>query len=253
MTRPWTNLFTPEELAAYEAYQRELRERVQVLGQRPALMVIDVTRAFCGQPGQSLAESTAEWPTSCGPAAWEAMPHIEVLLDAARRASLPVVYTTAQPGAERFFGGVVKMRAGRTSVMSRPGAVDIPPQIAPRDDELVLQKPKASAFFATPLIAHLQRLGADSLIFCGTTTSGCVRASVVDGFSWGYPTFVVQEAVFDRSQLSHEIGLFEMNVKYADVITLSETLDWLQRGPDGMPFVDRSVSEATQTAMKEGT
>ena len=229
MTRPWMELFSPEEQAVYEAYQSGLQQRVQPYGQRPALLVIDVTRAFCGEQGQSLAESLAEWPTSCGPAAWEAMPHIEALLDATRRAGLPVVYTTAQPGAELYFGAVVKMPAGRRPVISRPGAVEIPAQIVPGDGELVLQKPKASAFFATPLVAHLQRLGVDSLLVCGTTTSGCVRATVVDGFSWGYATFVVQEAVFDRSRLSHEVNLFEMNVKYADVIPMQEALDWLGR------------------------
>jgi len=229
MTRPWMELFSPEEQEVYQAYQSGLRQRVQAYGQRPALLVIDVTRAFCGEQGQSLAESLAEWPTSCGPAAWEAMPYIEELLNAMRRAGLPVVYTTAQPGAELFYGGVVKMPAGRTSVGTRPGAVEIPARIAPQEGELVLQKPKASAFFATPLVAHLQRLQVDSLLICGTTTSGCVRASVVDGFSWGYATFVVQEAVFDRSRLSHEVNLFEMNVKYADVIAMQEALDWLQR------------------------
>lgn len=247
MTRSWTELFSPADLAVYEAYQSGLRERVQAFGQRPVLLVIDVTRAFCGHPGQSLPDSVAEWPTSCGPAAWTAMPHLQSLIDATRRAALPVVYTTAQPGAERFYGGVVKMREGRTSVMSRPGAVEIPAEIAPREDELVLQKPKASAFFATPLVAHLQRLGADSLIFCGTTTSGCVRASVVDGFSWGFPTFIVEEAVFDRSPLSHEISLFEMNVKYADVIGLDEALQWLQHCSSTSQTVDgvRQVTQST--------
>ena len=175
------------------------------------------------------------------------MPHIQTLIDAVRRAGLPVIYTTAQPGAERFYGGVVKMRAGRTSVMSRPGAVDIPDEIAPRDGELVLRKPKASAFFATPLLAHLQQLGVDSLIFSGATTSGCVRASVVDGFSWGYPTFVVEETVFDRSPLSHDISLFEMNVKYSDVLNLQETLAWLQRCANGDEVATASAAASQPT------
>lgn len=244
MTQQWMKLFSPEDLAVYEAYQNGLRERVQSFGQRPALLVIDVTRAFCGHPGQSLSDSIAEWPPSCGPAAWQAMPYIQNLLDATRRAGLPVVYTTAQPGAERFYGGVVKMHEGRTSVMSRPGAVEIPAEIAPQEDELVLQKPKASAFFATPLVAHLQRMGVDSLLISGTTTSGCVRASVVDGFSWGYPTFVVEEAVFDRSPLSHQISLFEMNVKYADVISMNDALAWLQGSATNMSQPAQVTSEA---------
>ena len=73
MTQQWMKLFSPEDLAVYEAYQNGLRERVQSFGQRPALLVIDVTRAFCGHPDQSLSDSIAEWPPSCGPAAWQAM------------------------------------------------------------------------------------------------------------------------------------------------------------------------------------
>lgn len=229
----WLELLPAEDRRVYEAYQSGrpgdgLGKRVQRFGRHPALLIVDVTRAFCGQEGQSLEESLAEWPTSCGPAAWEAMPHIQALLDAARRAGLPCIYTTAQPGAEHFYGGVVKRPEGKTSPVTWPGANEIPAQIAPQDGELVLRKPKASAFFATSLPVYLQRAGVDSLLFCGATTSGCVRASVVDGFSWGYATFVVQEAVFDRSRFSHAVNLFEMNAKYADVIAVEEALTWLE-------------------------
>ena len=90
-------------------------------------------------------------------------------------------------------------------------------------------KPKASAFFDTALVSYLIRRGVDSLVVTGATTSGCVRATVVDGHSHGYPTFVVEDACFDRSRLSHGVNLFEMNAKYADVVTASELIERVQR------------------------
>jgi maleamate amidohydrolase len=223
--RWWEELVAGEEK---EAYKGTHQGQAQPRGRRPALLVVDVTRAFCGEQGRSLAEAVRTWPTACGPVAWEAMPHLRRLIEAARAACVPVIYTTAQPGADRVFGGTVKGESGAMgSLMAWPGAQEIPDEIAPRTDELVLAKPKASAFFGTALLAHLHRQGADSLIVCGTTTSGCVRATVVDGFSWGYPTFLVEEATFDRARLSHGVSLFELNAKYADVIGVDDAIGWL--------------------------
>ena len=225
--RWWEEVFAEHERVVYEGTHKG---QAQPRGQRPALLVVDVTRAFCGQPGQSMIESIRTWPTSCGPHAWAAIPHIRALIEAARAAAVPVIYTTAQPGADRLYGGTVKGESGAMgSPMAWPGAQEIPEEIAPREGDLVLTKPKASAFFATPLLAYLHREGIDCLVVCGTTTSGCVRASVVDGFSWGYPVFVPEEAVFDRARLSHAVNLFELNAKYADVITVGEATGWLSQ------------------------
>jgi maleamate amidohydrolase len=232
--RWWEELFSSEDREVYGAYQAALAERRPPVERRPALLVVDVTRAFCGRPEQSLQESVREWPTSCGPTAWEAMPHLQRLLAAARAAGRPVVYTTAQPGVHTYYGGVVKLkRGGGTPVTARPGAVDIPAEIAPQPDELVLQKPKASAFFDTPLVAYLLRQGVDSLLVCGTTTSGCVRATVVDGFSHGFPVYLAEEATFDRSRLSHGVSLYELNTKYADVVSVDVSIQWLTACAEG--------------------
>lgn len=242
--RWWEQVFADEERTVYHGTHKG---QSQPRGRRPAVLVVDVTRAFTGVSGQTLAESAQSWPTSCGPSAWEAIPHIRRLLDAARNAGTPIVFTTAQPGADRVYGGTVKGESGAMgSPMAWPGAQEIPREIAPRDGELVLAKPKASAFFCTPLLAYLHRHGVDCLIVCGTTTSGCVRATVVDGFSWGYPVFIAEEAVFDRARLSHAVNLFEMNVKYADVITVDDAAAWLAglgaRGHD--PVDGRAVMTA---------
>ncbi|MBI4316869.1 MAG: isochorismatase family protein [Chloroflexi bacterium] len=226
--RWWEEVFSGEDRPVCQGVGGA---RPQPRGRHPALLVVDVTRAFCGEKGLRMAESVKEWPTSCGPAAWEAMPHIQKLLDAARGAGATVVYTTVLPGADRLYGGTVKGEGNRDpkeSLMAKPGAQDIPSEIAPRQGELVLMKPKASAFFCTPLLAHLHRKKVDCLIVCGTTTSGCVRATVVDGFSWGYPVLLAEEAVFDRVRLSQAVGLFEMNAKYADVLPVAEVTRWLE-------------------------
>lgn len=215
--RWWQQLFADEEAAAYAAQSGP----PAALGRRPALLVVDVVQAFIGDPGQTLAESVQQWPMSCGPAAWQALPTLRGLIDLAVERVWPIVYTIAQEGSATAFGGTVKGHTGRLAeVMDRQGAQAIPTEVAPPPAALVLPKPKASAFFATPLLAHLVRSGVDSLVVAGTTTSGCVRATVVDGHSWGFPVRVVEDACFDRARLSHGVSLYEMNAKYADVVRL---------------------------------
>ncbi len=94
---------------------------------------------------------------------------------------------------------------------------------------MVIFKERASGFFGTPLVAHLTQLGIDSLIVCGESTSGCVRASCVDGYSLGYHVSIVEEIVFDRSVLSHKVNLFDLHHKYADVMTLEEVKEGLKQ------------------------
>src|SRR5712672_2952446 len=97
----------------------------------------------------------------------------------------------------------------------------------------VIYKERASGFFGTPLVAHLRKLGVESLIVCGESTSGCVRASTVDAYSYAFHNVVVEECTFDRSLLSHKVNLFDLHHKYADVMHLDEVvahLDGLARG-----------------------
>jgi nicotinamidase-related amidase len=211
----WAELFT----AHGDSYDPKHWSKTNRLGRRPAVLVIDVVRSFTGDEGQTFEEATATYPTACGPVAWEAMPHLQRVLALADERGWPVVYTTGQAGGARPFGGPVKGERGPLgSPMDRPRAQEIPDAIKPSAETVVIAKTKASAFFDTPLLAYLIRQGVDSIIVTGATTSGCVRATVVDSHSHGYPTFVVEEAVFDRSRLSHGVNLFEMNAKYADVV-----------------------------------
>lgn len=198
------------------------------LGQRPALMVIDATWAFCGDRREPLRAALARWPNACGPAAWDAIDNIAVLLRVFRAEGRPVIYTHGSWRADRWDLGSWRWK----HVPSRPGAqpaVDRDPDqvvsaLRPEPTDLMIGKQKPSAFFGTPLQSHLTLLGCDSLMITGGTTSGCVRATVVDAFSANYRVAVVADACFDRNQTSHAVSIVDMNAKYADTLSTEEAL-----------------------------
>src|SRR5207302_5872896 len=102
------------------------------------------------------------------------------------------------------------------------------PDYKPPAGDVVITKQRASVFFGTPLVAHLTQLGVQTLIVCGESTSGCVRASVVDAYSHGLHVALVEECCFDRSLLSHQVNLFDMHHKYADVLHAEEVIAHLE-------------------------
>jgi nicotinamidase-related amidase len=104
---------------------------------------------------------------------------------------------------------------------------DIIDEVAPIDGEPVIRKSSPSAFWGTPLMGHLNALGVDTIIAVGESTSGCVRASVLDGCTSRFRMIVVEEGVFDRHEAAHAINLFDMNQKYADVLPLADVLEYL--------------------------
>jgi nicotinamidase-related amidase len=203
-------------------------------GSRPALLLIDLYYGVFGDAPEPLVEAIKTWPSSCGPAAWEALPHIQRLLDGARAAGIPVVHITmlANAGMPGWFEGVHGQAATRPT---DPAALDrqrrapeIIDELAPIDGEVVLRKSAPSAFWGTPLMAELNRLGVDTLIVGGESTSGCVRASVIDAASYRFRVQVVEECVFDRHEAPHAINLFDMHQKYADVIPLEDALKYIE-------------------------
>ncbi len=217
-------------------------------GNRPALLIIDVTRAFLGSTSRPVLESVEEYRTSCGEAGWRALPNIQKLLESCRANHIPVVFTTGDAVTRPLLQGAVK-GAGAGSV-AFPGTTgdlkgdEIPEQIAPLPSELVIRKSRASAFFGSSLVACLRSMNIESLLIAGVATSGCVRASVVDAFSYGFRCSIVEECTFDRIELSHLVSLFDMNAKYADVITLDEALNYVGE-------VGASRRKATVTARAE--
>lgn len=209
-------------------------------GRRPVLLVIDVNYAFCGDKCEPIEQSIVRWRNSCGASAWDALPHIARLLRAARAKQLPVIYTTGEPASpDPFLRGrwVDKNPSGLTDHLVTTGNVIIP-DIAPMAGEIVIPKAKPSAFFGTMLAGYLADLGADSVIACGTTTSGCVRATVLDGFSFNYRMSVVIEATFDRFESSHAMCLFDLNAKYADVVHVDATVTYIESLPGSLFLAD---------------
>jgi maleamate amidohydrolase len=209
-------------------------------GKRPALLVIDVNYAFCGDKREPILESMKKWRTSCGEAAWDALLILQEIIAAAREREIPVIYTTGLPPDMRRqdgWGGGLWKRSSR----SAPGAAasnhdgnEIMPQIAPDERDIIIHKHLPSAFFGTYLQSHLVELGCDSLIVTGTTTSGCVRATVLDAFHLNYKTCVVEDGCFDRFDMSHAASLFDMHAKYADVRQSPDVIGHLQSLTKGL-------------------
>lgn len=202
------------------------------LGARPTLLVIDVTYGFTGSRPMPIEDAIAEYPTSCGGAAWQALPRIRALVDAFRDCELPVVWTTGDHADAGAFGSAT-MR-GRSA--GHPGNErrrdEIHEQVAPNGYGAVITKSRASAFYGTLLSAYLTRERVDSVVLVGCTTSGCVRASAVDAFSAGYRAFVAADCCFDRSAISHDVSLFDLSHKYAYVLDSDELLRQLSK-PSG--------------------
>lgn len=191
----------------------------QWTGERPALLVIDVTRSFVGDSSLSDEENLSRYRTYCGPTGAAAVPVIVGVLERFRRAGFPVFFTAGAIDltAEQL-GGWNRVNSRATddagTLAERHAVVD---EVAPISGEMLIRKEKPSAFHGTPLLGHLLRTGSDSLVVVGCSTSGCVRATVVDGFSHNLPVCVVADATFDRSRISHDVALFDMAGKYAQV------------------------------------
>jgi maleamate amidohydrolase len=195
------------------------------LGERPCLIVIDVTMSFLGRrPGDETGE---DYVTGCGEVGWKRLPTVIRVLEAAREAGIPRVITCGAPAAASVVGGAIKLSQD-PAVAYRTHAAPFPEELVPREDEFVIEKTKASAFFQTPLLTFLHQRRVDSLLVVGTTTSGCVRATVVDGCSYGYPVAVAHDACFDRSEFQHAANLFDIQMKYGSVISSDELVRAMQ-------------------------
>lgn len=211
----WKDVVPADVLKLYSHYRRSTS-----VGQRAALLAIDLYElAYQGGP-QPVAEVSKVYPSSCGINAWTAIEPTKRLFAAARAAGLPIIYTTSdtRPDSKPNSIRATKRRSDKTD----PSVFEIRPEFAPVQGDTVITKQRASAFFGTPLIAHLTLLGVQTVIVCGESTSGCVRASTVDGYSYGFHMAMAEECCFDRSEMSHKINLFDLHHKYADVIHVDD-------------------------------
>lgn len=186
-------------------------------GARPALLVIDMINAFT-DPGKPLGSDLTA-----------VIERLTPVLTAARSARIPVYYTTVGYEEGLADAGVwFRKQKGLTSLMLGTEAVEIDARLAPQPREHVVVKKYASSFFGTDLASRLTSTGIDTVIITGCTTSGCVRATAVDAVQLGYRPMVVREAVGDRSPAAHEQSLFDLQQKYADVVSAEETIAYLK-------------------------
>jgi nicotinamidase-related amidase len=183
-------------------------------GERPALVVVDLNLGFTDRAS----------PLACDLDG--VVDAVAELLDEARRAGLPVVYTTVayDEGARRSAAAFIDKVPALLTLEAGSRWVEIDPRVAPRPGEPVLTKLFASAFFGTTLATLLASSGCDGLVVTGASTSGCVRATVVDALQHGYRPAVPREAVGDRNPTAHEANLYDIDAKYGDVVSLAETV-----------------------------
>ena len=179
-------------------------------GRRPAVVVVDLNCGFT-DPSSSLACDLEE-----------VLGATRSLLDVARTAGVPVFFTTVVYDEVGEAAAAVFLRKVPALKLCRPGSrwVEIDSRLGPRADEPIIEKSGASAFFGTPFAAMLA--GRDTLVVCGASTSGCVRATVVDAMQHGFAPIVPRECVGDRSVAAHEQSLADIGGRYGDVMDVDE-------------------------------
>jgi maleamate amidohydrolase len=194
----------------------DLDRKSQGLGSRPALLIVDVINSFTDPDCPLGSESS------------EVVEANRQLLSAFREKCLPVVFTTVVYH-DKDQARVFRSRVPALNILE-PGShwVAVDPRLEPRTDEPVFEKQWASGFFKTPLDEYLRGQGVDSLVVTGLTTSGCVRATAVDGLQYDYKVIIPAQAVGDRNEEAHRANLFDLNAKYADVLDLVDVLELIR-------------------------
>lgn len=221
----WDDLLTDVER---EVIRRGGYGKRRGFGQSPALVMIDCQYNHIGAD-RPILEQLDEWPAGAGAAGWDIVRRIEPVLTASREIEAPVIYTRychSEQGAR--FDAFAKKRGRDLSAFTdgAPGTRIVEP-LAPRDGELVVDKVHASAFYGTALISYLIGMGIDTLLVTGVSTSGCVRATVVEAVSMNFNVGVLADCVADRIPASHKASLLDLWMKYADVIDSSAALAYL--------------------------
>ena len=237
-TPPWLRFQTRRDRDLQAMFPP--RRRMPVA--RAVLLSVDNYRAGIGDEPQPLQTSVLTWPSSTGLEGWAALQRIADLLAACRDVAVPVVHVVGVPQEEsgipswRSGGGGRREQAApdgaapEDALERRARSFELVPQAAAAPGEPVLRKSAPSAFFGTPLAALLVSLGCRTLIVVGQSTSGCVRATVTDAASSRLSVVVPAECVYDRSESSHAVNLFDMHDKYADVVPVDDLLAELRAG-----------------------
>ena len=229
--RIWDDFLTERDR---EVYARSGYGKRGGFGKRPALFIIDVQYNFCGEKPEDILEGLKTYRTHCGREAWEAVEHIVPLLHLAREKNIPVFYTESARRPDMVDSGVQvgkNHRGGEKTVLEGTRATQTLEVLAPRPQDILIAKRKPSSFFGTIFMSQLNFFDVDTLILTGCTTSGCLRATAVDAYSFNFKVVVPEETAFDRFQASHAMSLFDLNCKYADVIPTAEVAAYLDALP----------------------
>ena len=220
--KPWDDVISKEELRAYEAAGFG---RPSGLGKHPALLISDIQSRTVGTKRAPYWDAIQEVPTSCGDVGWAAVDALVPLLELFRARGWPVMYPHVAPKVA-YEGGRLAEKVPAIMGIAAKG-YEFVEQIAPREGDVLVPKKHPSAFFATALCSHLIDKHVDTVIVAGCSTSGCVRGTVVDAFSYNFKVAVAQECVFDRSITSHKVNLFDIGQKYADVLPTADLITQL--------------------------
>ena len=220
----WRDLLSEEDL---KTIARARFGRRVGMGQRPAIIVIDAQNFMVGSnDGPSDAH-----PSACGKPAREALERLAGLLTIARASAVPVIYTSFVLKADGSDIGVYGRKRDLLHIegwcLEGSGGAEIHPLVAPLPGDLVLVKKKPSAFLGTPLLGLLIDRSIDTIIVTGGSTSNCVRATTVDAASYNFRTLVVEDCVFDRISISHQVALFDIDRQYGDVVSSGELITML--------------------------
>jgi nicotinamidase-related amidase len=220
---PWEGVIPDADIESFAGGAASM-ERPLEMGESPALVIVDMTRAFV-VPG---------YPTSHSASGEPAVRHNAVLLAAARRLGMPIYFTKqyVDPTHVPTRTELGRWRPSQTQPASPelgPGDVLVE-ELTPRGGETVVYKElKPSAFFGTTFVSMLVADRVDTLIVTGMTTSGCVRATALDAFQHNFHVVIPHDACADRSQISHQVTLFDLHMKYADVASTASIIYHLER------------------------
>jgi maleamate amidohydrolase len=200
-----------------EIYERARLGQSLILGTRPAVLVVDFSRGFTDPESTMGSDLTREVEAT------------NRLLAAAREREIPIIFTTIGFEPNLMDGSLWLEKApGLRELIVGGKWVEIDSRLERREEETVILKKGASAFFGTNLPSILVSQGVDTVIMCGATTSGCIRATAIDLLQYGYPTLVPRECVGDRAQGPHDANLIDIQAKYADVVSVEEALAYVE-------------------------
>ena len=187
----WDDIITESDKEIYIKSGHDGR-RIE-FGDNPALVIIDVNYNFVGDKPEPILKSIERFPLSCGENGWKAVYQIASLLPLARDKQVPIIYSTGEPSLP---WAIQKRNPRILEVIKNKTGHDIVREIAPTANDVIIHKITPSIFLGTPLLNVLIPLKVDTLLFCGGVTSGCVRASVVDGASHGFKVGIIEECTF---------------------------------------------------------